>query len=44
MRVKRRDTKETFMKKKVNRSELDDDMLPEYDFSKMKISRARYLC
>jgi hypothetical protein len=29
--------KETYMKKKVNESELEDDMLPEYDFSKMKI-------
>jgi len=25
------------MKKKVNESELDDDMLPEYDFSKMRM-------
>ena len=25
------------MKKKTSKSELDDDMLPEYDFSKMRI-------
>jgi hypothetical protein len=25
------------MKKKVEKSELDDDMLPEYDFSKMRV-------
>jgi hypothetical protein len=25
------------MKKKVNESELEDDMLPEYDFSKMRM-------
>ena len=25
------------MKKKVDDSDLDDDMLPEYDFSKMKV-------
>jgi hypothetical protein len=31
------DRKETSMKKKVNESDLDDDMLPEYDFSKMKM-------
>ncbi len=25
------------MKKKVNKAELEDDLLPEYDFSKMKL-------
>ncbi|MCM3900627.1 MAG: hypothetical protein ND866_02875 [Pyrinomonadaceae bacterium] len=25
------------MKKKVNKADLDDDLLPEYDFSKMKL-------
>jgi hypothetical protein len=25
------------MKKKVNKEELEDDLLPEYDFSKMKL-------
>jgi hypothetical protein len=29
--------KEDGMKKKTNKSEEDDDLLPEYDFSKMKL-------
>jgi len=33
---KQHGTKENYMKKKVKKSDEDDDMLPEYDFSKMR--------
>ena len=32
-----RDAKKQHMRKKTAKAELDEDMLPEYDFSKMKL-------
>ena len=37
MLEKRHHAKEKSMKKKVNKSDRDDDMLPEYDFTKMRM-------
>jgi hypothetical protein len=37
VRVKQHDAKEENMKKQASKANLEDDLLPEYDFSKMKL-------